>query len=394
MEKKTVVLGITGGIATYKMAYLASRLSKENVDVHVIMTKNATKFVTPLTFETLTGNKCIIDTFDRDIDWDIKHISIAKKADVFLVAPATANIIAKMAHGIADDMLTTTILATRCKIIVAPAMNTGMFENQLTQRNIQILKELGHTVIEPSKGLLACKDIGKGRMPEPNILYEYIIDALCTKKDLVGKNILVTAGATRESIDPIRFITNHSTGKMGYEVAKIARMRGANVTLITGKTNLDKPILVNTVEVQSAKDMFEAVKKYADNCDIIIKTAAVSDFTPIKVADDKIKKSQDKMQISLKRTDDILLYLSKNKKQGQILCGFSMETKDLIENSKEKLQKKNLDMIVANNLKQDGAGFGCDTNIVTLITKKDIIPLLKMSKQDVASNIFDKLLDL
>lgn len=394
MEKKTVVLGITGGIAAYKMAYLASRLSKENFDVHVIMTKNATEFVTPLTFETLTGNRCMIDTFARDFEWDVKHVSIAKKADVVLVAPATANVIAKMVHGIADDMLTTTLLATKSKIIVSPAMNTGMYENPVTQRNISMLKELGHTVIEPSEGVLACKDIGKGRMPEPDILYEYILDALCTKKDLQDKNILVTAGATRESIDPVRFITNHSTGKMGYEIAKMARRRGANVTLISGKTNLSKPILVNTIEVDSAKDMFNAVKKYSDTADIIIKSAAVSDFTPVEVADNKIKKSDAKMQIQLKKTDDILAYLGQNKKENQILCGFSMETKDLVENSKTKLEKKNLDMIVANNLKEEGAGFGVDTNIVTLITRNSITSLPIMSKQDVATNILDKLLEL
>lgn len=394
MEKKTVVLGITGGIACYKIAYLASRLSKENFDVHVIMTKNATEFISPLTFETLTGNRCMIDTFARDFEWDVKHVSIAKKADVVLVAPATANVIAKMVHGIADDMLTTTLLATKCKIIVSPAMNTAMYENPVTQRNIAMLKELGHTVVEPSEGLLACKDVGKGRMPEPDVLYEYIIDALCTNKDLLGKNVLVTAGATRESIDPVRFITNHSTGKMGYEVAKVARMRGANVTLISGKTNLEKPILVNTIEVESAKDMFEAVKKYADSSDIIIKSAAVSDFTPIEVSDNKIKKSDAKMQIELKKTDDILAYLGQNKKQGQILCGFSMETKDLIENSKLKLEKKNVDMIVANNLKEQGAGFGGNTNIVTLITKDDVTPLPLMSKEDVASHILDKIIQL
>ncbi len=394
MEKKTVVLGITGGIACYKIAYLASRLSKENFDVHVIMTKNATEFISPLTFETLTGNRCMIDTFARDFEWDVKHVSIAKKADVVLVAPATANVIAKMVHGIADDMLTTTLLATKCKIIVSPAMNTAMYENPVTQRNIAMLKELGHTVVEPSEGLLACKDVGKGRMPEPNVLYEYVIDALCTNKDLLGKNVLVTAGATRESIDPVRFITNHSTGKMGYEVAKVARMRGANVTLISGKTDLEKPILVNTIEVESAKDMFEAVKKYADSSDIIIKSAAVSDFTPIEVSDNKIKKSDAKMQIELKKTDDILAYLGQNKKQGQILCGFSMETKDLIENSKLKLEKKNVDMIVANNLKEQGAGFGGNTNIVTLITKDDVTPLPLMSKEDVASHILDKIIQL
>lgn len=394
MEKKTVVLGITGGIACYKIAYLASRLSKENFDVHVIMTKNATEFISPLTFETLTGNRCMIDTFARDFEWDVKHVSIAKKADVVLVAPATANVIAKMVHGIADDMLTTTLLATKCKIIVSPAMNTAMYENPVTQRNIAMLKELGHTVVEPSEGLLACKDVGKGRMPEPDVLYEYVIDALCTNKDLLGKNVLVTAGATRESIDPVRFITNHSTGKMGYEVAKVARMRGANVTLISGKTNLEKPILVNTIEVESAKDMFEAVKKYADSSDIIIKSAAVSDFTPIEVSDNKIKKSDAKMQIELKKTDDILAYLGQNKKQGQILCGFSMETKDLIENSKLKLEKKNVDMIVANNLKEQGAGFGGNTNIVTLITKDDVTPLPLMSKEDVASHILDKIIQL
>lgn len=394
MEKKTVVLGITGGIAAYKIANLASKLSKENYDVHVIMTKNATNFITPLTFETLTGNKCIVDTFARDFEWDVKHVSIAKKADVFLVAPATANIIAKMAHGLADDMLSTTLLATNAKIIVSPAMNTAMYENKVTQRNIKILKELGHTVIEPDDGLLACKDIGKGRMPESNILYEYVKYALYENKDLLGKNILVTAGATRESIDPVRYITNYSSGKMGYEIAKAAKSRGANVTLISGKTNLQKPQLVNVVDVCSASDMFCAVKEHFENADIIIKAAAVSDFTPIEVCDNKIKKEDAKMCINLKKTQDILAYLGENKKTNQILCGFSMETIDLIENSKKKLVNKNLDIIVANNLKDEGAGFSVDTNIVSLITKDNVINLPKMTKSEVAHKVLDRILTL
>lgn len=394
MEKKTVVLGITGGIAAYKIANLASKLSKENYDVHVIMTKNATNFITPLTFETLTGNKCIVDTFARDFEWDVKHVSIAKKADVFLVAPATANIIAKMAHGLADDMLSTTLLATNAKIIVSPAMNTAMYENKVTQRNIKILKELGHTVIEPDDGLLACKDIGKGRMPESDILYEYVKYALYENKDLLGKNVLVTAGATRESIDPVRYITNYSSGKMGYEIAKAAKSRGANVTLISGKTNLQKPQLVNVVDVCSASDMFCAVKEHFENADIIIKAAAVSDFTPIEVCDNKIKKEDAKMCINLKKTQDILAYLGENKKTNQILCGFSMETIDLIENSKKKLVNKNLDIIVANNLKDEGAGFSVDTNIVSLITKDNVINLPKMTKSEVAHKVLDRILTL
>lgn len=394
MEKKTVVLGITGGIAAYKIANLASKLSKENYDVHVIMTKNATNFITPLTFETLTGNKCIVDTFARDFEWDVKHVSIAKKADVFLVAPATANIIAKMAHGLADDMLSTTLLATNAKIIVSPAMNTAMYENKVTQRNIKMLKELGHTVIEPDDGLLACKDIGKGRMPESDILYEYVKYALYENKDLLGKNVLVTAGATRESIDPVRYITNYSSGKMGYEIAKAAKSRGANVTLISGKTNLQKPQLVNVVDVCSASDMFCAVKEHFENADIIIKAAAVSDFTPIEVCDNKIKKEDAKMCINLKKTQDILAYLGENKKTNQILCGFSMETIDLIENSKKKLVNKNLDIIVANNLKDEGAGFSVDTNIVSLITKDNVINLPKMTKSEVAHKVLDRILTL
>lgn len=392
MGIKTIVLGVTGGIAAYKIADLASRLTKEKYDVHVIMTKNATEFISPLTFETLTGNKCIIDTFARDFEWDVKHVSLAKKADVFLIAPATANFLGKMANGIADDMLTTTVLAARCPIILSPSMNTAMYENPITQKNMAFLKSLGHTVIEAEEGILACKDIGKGRLPKTEILHAYLMKALCEKKDLTGKKLLVTAGPTCEAIDPVRYITNHSTGKMGYEIAKAAFNRGAEVTLVTGKTNLEPPVGVKVVSVISAEDMFCAVTERAAEMDYIIKSAAVADFTPKTVAEEKIKKADDgDTTLLLKRTKDILAYLGANKREGQKICGFSMETENMLENSQKKLEKKNVDMIVANNLRQEGAGFGVDTNVVTLITKDQICPLELMSKAQVADAVLDRL---
>ena len=392
MEKKTIVLGVTGGIAAYKIADLASRLTKEAFDVHVIMTKNATEFITPLTFETLTGNKCILDTFARDFEWDVKHVSLAKRADVFLIAPATANFLGKMAHGIADDMLTTTVLAATCPIIISPSMNTAMYENPVTQKNMAFLKSLGHTVIDPEEGVLACRDIGKGRLPETEVLYSFLMEKLCEKKDYAGKKVLVTAGPTRESIDPVRFVTNHSSGKMGYELAKAAFYRGAEVTLVTGCVSLKPPVGVNTVSVVTAEDMFREVSKRAEDADVVIKAAAVADFTPKETAGEKIKKgSEEEMSVSFRRTKDILAYLGEQKKPGQKLCGFSMETEHLLENSRKKLEKKHADMIVANQLKQEGAGFGGDTNVVTLITKDDTRPLPLMSKAEVANAVLDAL---
>lgn len=395
VTKQTVVLGITGGIAAYKMADLASRLSKEGYDVHVIMTKNATEFITPLTFETLTGNKCIIDTFARDFEWDVKHVSLAKRADVFLVAPATANVIAKMAHGLADDMLTTTLLAVKCPIVVAPAMNTAMYENPITQKNMETLREAGYTVIEADTGRLACRDVGKGRLPKTEVLYQYLMKALCEKKDFLGKKVVVTAGPTQESIDPVRYITNHSTGNMGYEIAKAAFCRGAEVVLISGQTSLEPPVGVSVISVVSAQEMFEAVKREAEDAAVVIKAAAVSDFTPASYTDEKVKKSGDnQLNIPLERTQDILAYLGSVKRPGQILCGFSMETQNLVENSRKKLISKNADMIVANNLKQEGAGFGGSTNIVTLLTAEGEEQLPLMSKAEVANRILDSLLKL
>ena len=386
---KTVILGVTGSIAAYKIANLTSMLTKLNCDVHVLMTKNATNFINPITFETLTNHKCLVDTFDRNFNYNIEHVSLAKKADVMLVAPASANVIGKMANGIADDMLTTTVLACTCKKIIAPAMNTKMYENPIVQDNLKKLKDYGMEVIEPAVGLLACKDIGAGKMPEPELLLEYILKEIRFKKDLEGTKVLVTAGATKEAIDPVRYISNHSTGKMGYALAKVAMERGAQVTLVSGQTNLVPPSFVNVVSVESAKDMFEAVKAHADSQDIIIKAAAVADYTPAAVSDEKIKKMDGDMGIALTRTTDILKYLGEHRRENQYLCGFSMETQNVLENSKKKLEKKNIDMIVANNLKVEGAGFGVDTNVVTLITKDDTAELPKMSKDEVAVAILD-----
>lgn len=392
LKGKTVLLGVTGSIAAYKIANLASMLVKLHCDVHVIMTQNATNFIHPITFETLTNNKCIVDTFDRNFQYNVEHISLAKKTDVVMIAPASANVIAKLAHGLADDMLTTTVLACNCKKIVAPAMNTQMYHNPITQDNLQSLKHYGFEVITPACGMLACRDIGDGKLPEPDVLLDYILKEIAFEKDLIGKNILVTAGPTQEAIDPVRFITNHSTGKMGYAIAECAMQRGANVTLVTGPTSLKKPPFVRVIDIVSAQDMFDAVTGCAEEQDIIIKSAAVADYRPSNVSDEKVKKSDGELNIPLERTQDILKHLGEHKKAGQFLCGFSMETEDMLENSRAKLHKKNLDMIVANNLKVAGAGFGTDTNIVTLITKNLEVELEMMSKIDVANCILDAII--
>ena len=391
LEGKKILIGITGSIAAYKIAILVSLLKKRKADVHVLMTNNATKFISPLTFESLTGNKVHTDTFDLSPDQSIHHISLVKNCDIFLIAPATANIIAKIVHGIADDMLTSTFIAYNGKKMVAPAMNCIMYENEINQDNLKLCKKYGMKVIEPDEGVLACGDSGKGRLPEPEFLLDEIIYEICYKKDLIGKKILVTAGPTQESLDPVRYITNHSSGKMGYSIAKVAANRGADVILVSGPVNIPVPNHVKIIKVISAKDMFEAVKKEYMNCDIIIKAAAVADYRPKTYSDNKLKKKDDELSIELERTDDILKYLGENKK-GQILVGFSMETDNMIENSKQKLIKKNLDMIVANNLKDKGAGFGTDTNLVTLITKNDVKKLELMSKDKVGDEIFNEIL--
>ena len=392
LKGKTVILGVTGSIAAYKIANLASMLVKLHCNVHVIMTQNATNFIHPITFETLTNNRCIVDTFDRNFQYNVEHVALAKQADVVLIAPASANVIAKLAHGLADDMLTTTTLACTCKKIVSPAMNTQMYHNQITQDNIQKLRDYGFEVIDPASGFLACRDIGAGKMPEPEVLLDYILKEIAFEKDMTGINVLVTAGPTQEAIDPVRYITNHSTGKMGYAIAKCAMLRGANVTLVTGPTNIQKPPFVNVIEIKSAQDMFEAVTSLSDKQNIIIKSAAVADYRPANVSDEKVKKTDSELAIDLERTQDILKYLGENKKDHQFLCGFSMETQNMLENSRAKLEKKNLDMIVANNLKVAGAGFGTDTNIVTMITKEKEIELEIMSKNDVAECILDEIL--
>lgn len=392
MEKilsgRTVVLGVTGSIAAYKIANLASSLVKKGANVHVIMTKNATNFINPITFETLTGNKCLVDTFDRNFEFSVEHVSLAKQADIFMVAPASANVIGKIANGIADDMLTTTIMACKCHKIISPAMNTNMFENPIVQSNIQKLKDYGYEIIEPASGYLACGDVGAGKMPEPAVLESYIMREIAMEKDMKGKKVLITAGPTMEKIDPVRFISNHSTGKMGYALAKIAMLRGAEVTLVTGKTSIPKPDFVKVVKVQSAKEMFEAVDKEFDTQDIVIMSAAVADYRPKEVATEKIKKKDGEAAIELERTEDILATMAARKKN-QFVCGFSMETENMIENSKAKLEKKNLDMICANNLKVEGAGFGTDTNVVTLISKNWIKELPMKSKEGVAKDILD-----
>ena len=392
LKGKTIILGVSGSIAAYKIASLASALVKLQADVHVIMTSNATNFIHPITFETLTGNKCLVDTFDRNFDYSVEHVALAKRADVVMVAPATANVIAKMAHGLADDMLTTTILACQCPKIVAPAMNTRMFRNSIVQDNLKLLKCYGMEVIDPASGYLACGDTGEGKMPEPELLLQYILKAMVVKKDLEGVNVLVTAGPTREALDPVRYITNHSTGKMGYAVAKAAAMRGAKVTLVSGPVQLPPPAFMEVVDVVSAEDMFQAVTSRASKQDIIIKTAAVADYRPAVVATEKVKKKDGDMSIALERTKDILAHLGANKKEGQFLCGFSMETENMLENSITKLVKKNLDMVIANNLKVEGAGFGTNTNVVTVITRKGGEQLPLMSKDDVADKILDAII--
>ena len=394
LKGKTVLLGVTGSIAAYKIASLASALKKLHADVHVLMTQNATNFINPITFESLTGNKCLVDTFDRNFQFQVEHVSIAKKADVVMIAPASANVIGKLAHGIADDMLTTTVMACKCKKYISPAMNTNMFENPIVQDNLKTLEHYGYEVIQPASGYLACGDTGAGKMPEPETLLEYIEKEIAREKDLQGKKILVTAGPTQEAIDPVRYITNHSSGKMGYAIAKAAMLRGAEVTLVSGRTAIEAPLFVNVVPIVTAKDMFEAVTGISNEQDIIIKAAAVADYRPAVVSSEKVKKKEGQMSIELERTDDILKYLGENKREGQFLCGFSMETQNMISNSRAKLEKKNLDMVAANNVKEAGAGFQGDTNVLTLITQKEETSLPLMSKEDAANKLLDKILEL
>lgn len=394
LKGKTVLLGVTGGIAAYKSAVLASSLVKLGAAVEVVMTENATKFISPLTFEQLTGRRTMVDTFDRNFSHQVEHIALADRADIVIIAPATANVCAKLAHGIADDMLTTTVLACRCPKLIAPAMNTNMYDNPVTQDNLDILRKYGWDIIEPASGRLACGAVGKGKMPEPETLVQYILKYIAFPHDLKGKKVLVTAGPTQEAIDPVRYITNHSSGKMGYSIAKVAMLRGADVTLISGPVNIDAPLFVKLVPITSAEDMYNAVIQYSKESDYIFKAAAVADYTPLSCSDNKIKKSDDDMAINLKRTTDILSYLGKNKTDGQIICGFSMETENMLENSKAKLTKKNVDMICANNLKQDGAGFGVDTNVITIITEEDVLELPLQSKDDVANEIISEAIKL
>ena len=394
LEGKTVLLGVSGSIAAYKTAYLASALKKLDADVHVLMTQNATNFINPITFETLTGNKCLVDTFDRNFEFSVEHVSLAKQADVVMIAPASANVIGKLAHGIADDMLTTTVMACKCKKIVAPAMNTRMFENPVVQDNLKILDHYGYEIVSPATGYLACGDTGTGKMPEPQELLEYILQEIEYEKDMQGLKVLVTAGPTQEAIDPVRYITNHSTGKMGYAIAKMAARRGAEVTLVSGQTALEAQQFVDTISVRSARDMFEVVAGRAAEQDIIIKAAAVADYRPKHVSDQKMKKKDGDLVIELERTDDILASLGENRRPGQFLCGFAMETENLLENSRKKLKKKHLDMIVANSLRTEGAGFGGDTNVVTMITESEEISLGKMSKEETASHILDQIMKM
>ena len=394
LKGKTVLLGITGGIAAYKAAYLASALVKLHASVEVVMTRNATQFITPLTFEQLTGNKVMVDTFDRNFVHNVEHIALAERTDLVMIAPATANVCAKLAHGLADDMLTTTVLACRCPKLIAPAMNTNMFMNPVTQDNLETLQHYGWQVIEPASGRLACGAVGAGKLPEPADLLQYILKEIGMEHDLEGKKVLVTAGPTQEAMDPVRYITNHSTGKMGYAIARAAMLRGAEVTLVSGPTSLEKPPFVNVVDVKSAQDMFEAVTSRSSEADFIIKSAAVADYTPETYVDNKLKKKDDAMSIPLKRTQDILLYLGQHRREGQVICGFSMETENMLENSRAKLAKKNVDMICANNLKVAGAGFGTDTNVITLITADGADELPMMSKEEAAGRILDKALEL
>ena len=389
LKGKTVVLGVTGSIAAYKLASLASMLVKKQINVHVIMTQNATNFINPITFETLTGHKCLVDTFDRNFEFQVEHVSLAKQADVVMIAPASANVIGKLAHGIADDMLTTTLLACRCPKFLSPAMNTAMYENPIVQDNLKILKKYSYKVITPASGYLACGDTGSGKMPEPEILFQYIERELAGPKDLTGKKVLVTAGPTQENIDPVRYITNHSSGKMGYAVAKAAMLRGAEVTLVSGQTALTPPMFVDYVQITTAEEMYQAVTSRSDEQDIIIKAAAVADYRPKTVYENKVKKQDGQMSIELERTRDILAYLGEHKRENQFLCGFSMETENMIGNSRAKLQKKNLDMVAANNVKVEGAGFQGDTNVMTLITQDQEIALPLMSKEEAANKILD-----
>ena len=389
LRGKTVVLGVTGSIAAYKIATLASMLVKKQASVHVIMTKNATNFINPITFETLTGHKCLVDTFDRNFEFQVEHVSMAKQADVVMIAPASANVIGKLAHGLADDMLTTTLLACKCPKIVSPAMNTAMFENPIVQDNLKILEKYGYEVIQPASGYLACGDTGAGKMPEAETLYQYIERTLADPKDLIGKKVLVTAGPNQENIDPVRYITNHSSGKMGYAVAKAAMLRGADVTLVSGQTALTPPMFVKYVQITTAEEMYQEVTSRSDEQDIIIKAAAVADYRPKTVYENKVKKKEGQMAIELERTRDILAYLGEHKKENQFLCGFSMETENMIGNSRAKLQKKNLDMVAANNVKVEGAGFQGDTNVMTLITQDQEIALPLMSKEEAANKILD-----
>ena len=392
LEGKTILLGVTGSIAAYKIAYLASALKKQHADVHVLMTRNATNFINPITFETLTGNKCLVDTFDRNFQFQVEHVSIAKKADVVMIAPASANVIGKLAHGIADDMLTTTILACRCRKYISPAMNTNMYENPIVQDNMKTLAHYGYEVIDPAVGYLACGDTGAGKMPEPETLLNYILKECACEKDMKGLKVLVTAGPTQEAIDPVRYITNHSSGKMGYAIAKMAMLRGADVTLVSGRTALTPPPFVKVVPVVTAREMYEAVTAVSQEQDIIIKAAAVADYRPATVSNEKIKKKDDDMSIALERTDDILKYLGEHKPDRQFLCGFSMETQNMLGNSRVKLTKKNLDMVAANNVKMAGAGFQGDTNVLTLITQDEEVSLPLMSKEDAAVKLLDKIL--
>ena len=394
LKGKTVLLGVTGSIAAYKIAYLASALKKLHAQVHVLMTQNATNFINPISFETLTGNKCLVDTFDRNFQFSVEHVSIAKQADVVMIAPASANVIGKLAHGIADDMLTTTIMACKCKKIVSPAMNTNMYENPIVQDNLAILQHYGYEVIEPASGYLACGDTGAGKMPEPEMLLDYILREIAKEKDLLGRKVLVTAGPTQEAIDPVRYITNHSSGKMGYALAKAAMLRGADVTLVSGPCAIEPPPFVKLVPVVTAKEMFDAVTSVSFEQDIIIKAAAVADYRPANVYEDKVKKHEEQMSIKLEKTDDILGYLGEHRLPGQFLCGFSMETQNMLGNSRAKLGKKHLDMVAANNLKVAGAGFQGDTNVLTLITQDEDVSLQLMSKEDAANVILDKILSI
>ncbi|MFR1112805.1 MAG: bifunctional phosphopantothenoylcysteine decarboxylase/phosphopantothenate--cysteine ligase CoaBC [Blautia sp.] len=394
LQGRTILLGVSGSIAAYKIAYLASGLKKLHADVHVLMTRNATNFINPITFESLTGNKCLVDTFDRNFQHQVEHVALATRADLAVIAPASANVIGKLAHGIADDMLTTTVMACKCQKILAPAMNTNMFENPVVQDNLRILERYGYQLAQPQVGYLACGTVGAGKMEEPEVLLEYILRAVAREKDMAGKRVLVTAGPTQESIDPVRYVTNHSTGKMGYAMAKACMRRGATVTVVTGPTGLQRPMFVDVVEVTTAQEMFDAVTSRYEEQDIVIKAAAVADYRPREVKGEKVKKSDASLNLPMEKTADILKYLGEHKREGQFLCGFSMETENMVSNSRKKLEKKNLDLVVANNLKVPGAGFSVDTNVVTLITRDEEVSLQRMSKEEAAERILDKILSM